>query len=76
MKETPVSTKTLTVPEISCGHCKSSIEGAVSPLNGVDKVEVHIEERTVDLAFDGSDSTFEAIVAAIEEQGYDVPEQS
>jgi len=71
-----VSTTTLNVPEISCGHCKSSIEGAVSPLAGVDRVEVHIEERTVDLDYDGTDSTFETIVAAIEEQGYDVPSQT
>ncbi|MCL1693476.1 MAG: copper ion binding protein [Actinomycetia bacterium] len=71
-----MSTKTLNVPEISCGHCKSSIEGAVSPLDGVDKVEVHIEERTVDLDYDGSNTTFDSIVAAIEEQGYDVPDQS
>jgi copper chaperone len=68
-----VSTRTLNVPEISCGHCKSSIESAVSPLDGVDKVEVHVEARTVELDYDGSDATFEAIVAAIEEQGYDVP---
>ena len=71
-----MSTRTLSVPEISCGHCKSSFEGAVSPLDGVEKVEVHIEERTVDLDYDGSDSTFEAIVAAIEEQGYAVPDQN
>jgi copper chaperone len=71
-----MSTKTLTVPEISCGHCKSSIEGAVAPLDGVARVEVHIDERTVDLDYDGTDATFEAIVAAIEEQGYDVPDQS
>ena len=71
-----MSTRTLNVPEISCGHCKSAIEGAVSPLNGVEKVEVHIEERTVDLDYDGSDATFNVIVAAIEEQGYDVPDQS
>jgi copper chaperone len=75
-KEITVSTRTLSVPEISCGHCKSSIEGAVSPLDGVEKVEVHIEERTVALDYDGSDSTFEAIVAAIEEEGYAVPDQN
>ncbi len=71
-----MSTRTLSVPEISCGHCKSSIEGAVSPLDGVDKVVVHIEARTVDLDYDGSDATFDAIVAAIEEQGYDVPNET
>ena len=71
-----MSTRKLSVPEISCGHCKSSIEGAVSPLDGVDKVEVHIEERTVDLDYDGSATAFEAIVAAIEEQGYDVTDEN
>lgn len=71
-----MSTRTMSVPEISCGHCKSSIEGAVSPLNGVKKVEVHIEERTVELDYDGTDATFDAIVAAIEEQGYDVPDKN
>jgi copper chaperone len=71
-----MSTRTLNVPEISCGHCKSSIESAVLPLDGVDKVEVHIDERTVDLDYDGSDATFDAIVAAIEEQGYDVRDRN
>jgi len=66
---------TLNVPDISCGHCKSSIEGAVGPLDGVNAVEVHVDERTVDLAYDGTDATFNAIVAAIEEQGYEVPDQ-
>ncbi len=70
-----MTTRTLSVPEISCGHCKSSIEAAVAPLDGVDKVEVHIDERTVDLDYDGTDATFNAIVAAIEEQGYGVPDQ-
>jgi len=71
-----MTTATLNVPDISCGHCKSSIEGAVAPLDGVDNVEVHVDARTVDLAYDGTDTTFNAIVAAIEEQGYEVPDQS
>ncbi len=62
----------LSVPDISCGHCKSSIEGAVGELGGVDTVEVSIDDRTVDVAFadDAVDRT--AIVAAIEGQGYEV----
>ncbi|MEN8234426.1 MAG: copper ion binding protein [Actinomycetota bacterium] len=70
-----MTTKTLTVPEISCGHCKASIEQAVSQLDGVAHVEVDVDDRAVALDFDGTDATFEAIVAAIEEQGYDVPDQ-
>ena len=61
----------LDVPDISCNHCKVSIEGAVGELAGVSNVNVSIEDRTVDVAFDDSLNR-DAIVAAIEEQGYDV----
>ncbi len=67
-----MTSRTLSVPDISCQHCKSSIEGAVGPLNGVDSVEVAIDDRTVAIDYDGTDDTFEGIVAAIEEQGYEV----
>jgi copper chaperone len=64
-------TTTLNVPDISCGHCKSSIEGAVSGLPGVNSAEVNIQARTVDL--DLSDAAeLDQIVDAIEDQGYDV----
>ena len=67
-----MTSKTFSVPDISCQHCKNSIEDAVGPLNGVDSVEVAIDERTVAIDYDGTDDTFEVIVAAIEEQGYEV----
>ncbi len=62
---------TLSVPEISCDHCKNSIEGAVGELAGVDKVEVMIDSKTVDVSFDSATDR-DAVVAAIEGQGYDV----
>ena len=67
-----MTSRTLSVPDISCGHCKTSIEGAVAPLNGVDRVEVDITDRSVDIAFDGDSGTYAAIVEAIEDQGYEV----
>ncbi len=67
-----MTTKTLSVPDISCDHCKMSIEGAVAPLDGVRRVEVQVPERTVEVEYDGTDATFAAIVTAIEEQGYEV----
>lgn len=62
---------TLSVPDISCNHCKMSIEGAVNELDGVDKVEVAIDDRTVDVSYD-SPTDMGAVVAAIEGQGYEV----
>lgn len=69
-----MTTRTLSVPDISCGHCKSSIEGAVGPLDGVELVEVAIDDRTVAIDYDGTEDTYTAIVDAIEGQGYDVAE--
>jgi copper chaperone len=65
---------TLTVPEISCGHCKMSIEGAVSALAGIDRVEVTIDAHTVDVSYDEQVVDRAAIVNAIEGQGYEVPQ--
>ena len=62
---------TLSVPEISCDHCKNSIEGAVGELTGVDTVKVAIDTRTVDVSFD-SPTDLDAVVAAMEGQGYEV----
>ncbi len=63
---------TLSVPDISCGHCKSSIEGAVAPLEGVNTAVVAIDDRNVAIEYDGTEATMEAIVSAIDEQGYEV----
>ena len=63
---------TLNVPDISCGHCKSSIEGAVAPLEGVSSAEVAIDARTVDVSFDESVVSLDQIVEAIDDQGYEV----
>lgn len=62
----------LSVPEIHCSHCKSSIETAVGELEGVAKVEVAVGERSVSVNYDGRDGTYSGIVQAIEDQGYTV----
>lgn len=63
----------INVPEIHCGHCKMSIEGAVGALEGVSKVEVDIEGRSVAVDFDESAVALSAVIEAIEAQGYEVP---
>lgn len=62
---------TLSVPEIHCDHCKSAIEGAVSPIDGVRDVVVDIPNRSVRVAYD-EPANVAAISAAITEAGYDV----
>ena len=70
-----MTNRTLSVPEIHCGHCKESIEGAVGALPGVERASVDIDASTVEFDFDGADGTLTAIVDAIEEVGYEVPSQ-
>ena len=64
--------QTLSVPEVSCEHCKSTIEGALAPLAGVTSASVEIEAKNVDVEFDPDVVQLDALVAAIEEVGYDV----
>ena len=65
---------TLSVPEIHCDHCKMSIEGAVTALDGVASAEVSVAQATVSVGFD-TPASIEGIIGAIVEQGYDVPSQ-
>ena len=67
-----MDTKTISVPDISCDHCKMSIEGAVGALTGVETVQVHVEPRTVEVAYDESTVSLGDIHTAIEDQGYEV----
>jgi copper chaperone len=62
------NTRTYSVPGISCGHCKSAIEGEVTKVDDVRDVAVDIDARTVTVV--GGDDA--AIRAAIDDAGYDV----
>jgi len=42
----------------------------------VDRVEVQIDSSTVQLDYDGTDATLNTIVTAIEDVGYEVPDQA
>jgi len=63
------TTRTYSVPDISCDHCKSAIEGEVGTLDGVSSVSVDIDARTVTVEGEASEH---AIHAAIDEAGYQV----
>jgi copper chaperone len=67
-----VRTEVLSVPEISCAACKTAIEGALGPLDGVRTVVVDIAGKRVSVVFDDAVIGRDALVAAIENQGYAV----
>ena len=68
-----MTTTTITVPEIHCDHCKSSIEGALGPLPAVRSAVVDIAARAVTVDYDETALDRGDLVAVIEEQGYEVP---
>lgn len=71
-----MTTETIAVPEIHCDHCKTSIEGALAPLDGVRTATVDIDARAVTVSYDEHALDRDALVAAIEDQGYEVPSAS
>ena len=64
-----MSTVTYNVPDISCEHCKESIEEEVSQVQGVASVEVDVPAKTVTVTGELDE---QAIIAAIDEAGYEV----
>ena len=62
----------LKVEGMSCGHCVKAVNEGVGELNGIESVQVNLEEGLVDVAYDASKVNTAAISSAIEEQGYDV----
>lgn len=66
-------TETISVPEIHCDHCKTSIEGALLELPGVDLATVDVPQATVTVNYDESSVSRDDIVGTIVDTGYDVP---
>jgi copper chaperone len=63
---------TLKVPEMSCGHCKATIEGELSKLSGVEYSNVNLEEGTVKVSYNEGRVSEEQLKGAIEDAGYAV----
>jgi copper chaperone CopZ len=69
-EEKTMSTRTYSVPGVSCGHCRTAITNEVAPLEGVESVEVDLDAKTVTVTGEPLDE--QAILAAIDEAGYEV----
>ncbi len=68
-----MAVETIHVPEIHCGHCKASIEGALQPLDGVASATVDVDARLVTVDYDTDRLDRSDLVREIEDQGYEVP---
>lgn len=68
MTDTP--TLSFTVPGMTCGHCETAVKQEVGAVEGVSGVEVDLLTKLVTVT--GAALDRDAIVAAIDEAGFDV----
>ena len=60
-----------TVPEISCGHCKDTIESTLNNVESIESVSVDIEKKSVEV-LSSSDLDMMNVSKLLDEQGYTV----
>lgn len=65
-----MSELTFTVPGMTCGHCEAAVKGEVGKVAGVTDVAVDLATKLVTVSGSALDTT--AIVAAIDEAGFEV----
>ena len=64
-----MQSKTLTVPNISCGHCTHTVEMELGELAGVQSVKANIDSKQVVVQWDDP-ATWEKIEATLVEINY------
>lgn len=67
-----METVTYIAPDISCQHCQQAIEQAVGALPGVERVQVAISDKRVEVHYDPARVSPDQIVAALDEEGYPI----
>lgn len=61
--------ETLSIPNISCGHCVMAIKNELTEMEGVKSVEGSPETKTVDIEWDAP-ATLEKIKTTLKEINY------
>jgi copper chaperone len=67
-----MATTVLNVPDISCEHCQRTITGALSPVEGVQSVDVDIPTRKVTVQYDPAVVTVDRFRDVLAEEEYPV----
>jgi copper chaperone len=62
----------LNVPDISCEHCERTITNALTPLSGVNEVQVDIPTKQVRVDFDESKVSVDQMKEVLQEEDYPV----
>ena len=62
-------TITLSIPGMSCGHCEAAVKSEVAKVPGVASVSVDLDSKDVVVA--GVALDIDALIAAVDEAGYE-----
>ena len=62
--------RTFDVTGMTCAACSARVEKATAGVAGVESVAVNLLKNSMEVDFDGADSTLDAISAAVEKAGY------
>lgn len=65
--------RVFSVPDMSCGHCKATVEKALLTVEGVERASVELETKTVSVEHADSVSE-ESLRGAVTEAGYSIAE--
>jgi copper chaperone len=65
-----MTSKTVSVPNISCGHCVMTIEREVGELGGVSAVKADQATRNVTVSWDPDATSWDAIAELMKEINY------
>lgn len=63
------TTIAITVPGMTCGHCEAAVKGEIGKLAGVTSVDVNLDTKAV--VVEGEQLDLDAIVAAVDEAGFE-----
>lgn len=67
-----MTTRVLSVPDISCAHCERAITNALEPIDGIESVRVDIPSRLVSVQFDETRVGLDRIKDLLLEEEYPV----
>jgi copper chaperone len=67
-----MTTETLSVPDISCDHCRHTIETSLGRLPGVRAATVDVGARTVQVSYDQAAVGPATIRDTLADEGYEV----
>ncbi|HZU11354.1 MAG TPA: heavy-metal-associated domain-containing protein [Chloroflexota bacterium] len=65
-----MQTISLTAPDISCEHCRATIEREIGTMPGVTSVAVDVPSKRVVVNYDPDQTSETAIITRLDEEGY------